>query len=165
LKIVIKTQYRENYGSHDWDGVGSCPQYWKNKGGYTYVVEGVSPEKAQELTLEDVKEISSLITYSSNFSEEYIIMHSIQDDDSVICEDWETPIFMSKENNAWIARSVTKNDEYGYMNQKISEKHESYTMLVGGGRKNYSSSFLLKNGEMVSNENLATYLTNQCEMV
>ncbi len=160
MKIIIKTQYRENYGAHDWDGAGSCPQYWKNKGGYTYVVEGVSVEKAQELTLEDVKEISSLITYNSNFSEEYIIMHSIQDNDSIVCEDWETPVFMSKENNVWIARSVTKNDEYGYMNQKISEKHESYNMLISGGRENYSASFLLKNGALVSSEELTSHLTN-----
>ena len=25
-------QYAENYGAHDWDGEGQCPQYWKMKG-------------------------------------------------------------------------------------------------------------------------------------
>lgn len=30
--IFANGQYRENYGSHDWDGVGECPQYWKCKG-------------------------------------------------------------------------------------------------------------------------------------
>ena len=34
----ITTQYRENYGAHDWDGTGECPQYWKNKGGETFHV-------------------------------------------------------------------------------------------------------------------------------
>lgn len=41
MQIAIHTQYRENYGAHDWDGTGECPQYWKNKGGETYIVQGV----------------------------------------------------------------------------------------------------------------------------
>jgi len=39
--LVIETQYMENYGAHDWDGVGECPQYWKAKGGSSYKVTGV----------------------------------------------------------------------------------------------------------------------------
>jgi len=38
-KLLISTQYQENYGAHDWDGVGQCPQYWKFKGGSDYVVK------------------------------------------------------------------------------------------------------------------------------
>jgi hypothetical protein len=38
-KLLISTQYQENYGAHDWDGVGECPQYWKFKGGSDYVVK------------------------------------------------------------------------------------------------------------------------------
>lgn len=30
---VIHTQVYENYGAHNWDGQGECPQYWKAKGG------------------------------------------------------------------------------------------------------------------------------------
>ena len=41
MKLVIQTQYKENYGAHDWDGQGECPQYWKFKGGDTFVVQGV----------------------------------------------------------------------------------------------------------------------------
>ena len=41
MKLVIQTQYKENYGYHDWDGKGECPQYWKFKGGDTYVVDGL----------------------------------------------------------------------------------------------------------------------------
>ena len=37
MKLVIYTQFRENYGAHDWDGEGECPQRWKYKGGDTYV--------------------------------------------------------------------------------------------------------------------------------
>jgi hypothetical protein len=37
-KLLITTQIQENYGAHDWDGEGSCPQYWKMKGGNDYVI-------------------------------------------------------------------------------------------------------------------------------
>ena len=39
MMLVIDTQYMENYGAHDWDGQGECPQYWKAKGGSDYVVK------------------------------------------------------------------------------------------------------------------------------
>jgi hypothetical protein len=43
MKLMITTQIQENYGAHDWDGVGACPQYWKFKGvaenDYSYFVE------------------------------------------------------------------------------------------------------------------------------
>lgn len=38
-KLLITTQVQENYGAHDWDGQGECPQYWKFKGGNEYVVK------------------------------------------------------------------------------------------------------------------------------
>jgi len=39
MKLLITTQNLENYGAHDWDGVGECPSYWKAKGGSDYVVK------------------------------------------------------------------------------------------------------------------------------
>ena len=39
MKLLITTQVYENYGAHDWDGKGECPQYWKAKGGSDYVVK------------------------------------------------------------------------------------------------------------------------------
>jgi hypothetical protein len=39
--LVIDTQFMENYGAHDWDGEGVCPQRWKFKGGSSYKIVGV----------------------------------------------------------------------------------------------------------------------------
>ena len=39
MKLLITTQVYENYGAHDWDGEGACPQYWKAKGGCDYVIK------------------------------------------------------------------------------------------------------------------------------
>jgi len=38
MKLHIQTQIQENYGAHDWDGEGACPQHWKFKGGNDYMV-------------------------------------------------------------------------------------------------------------------------------
>ena len=38
VMLVIRTQIHENYGAHDWDGTGECPQYWKAKGGTEYKI-------------------------------------------------------------------------------------------------------------------------------
>ena len=46
-KLLITTQVYENYGAHDWDGVGECPQYWKAKGGSDYVVKKFKGDATQ----------------------------------------------------------------------------------------------------------------------
>ena len=38
--VHVTTAVRENYGAHDWDGAGECPQYWKCKGGDEYIIIG-----------------------------------------------------------------------------------------------------------------------------
>lgn len=39
MKLLVTTQVYENYGAHDWDGTGECPEYWKAKGGNDYVIK------------------------------------------------------------------------------------------------------------------------------
>ena len=50
-KLLITTQVYENYGAHDWDGVGECPQYWKAKGGNDYVVKNVNVNTVTETVM------------------------------------------------------------------------------------------------------------------
>ena len=50
-KLLITTQVYENYGAHDWDGVGECPQYWKPKGGSDYVVKKINVNKVTETVM------------------------------------------------------------------------------------------------------------------
>jgi hypothetical protein len=38
MKLHIQTQIQENYGAHDWNGEGACPEHWKFKGGNDYMV-------------------------------------------------------------------------------------------------------------------------------
>lgn len=74
--LVIRTQYHENYGAHDWNGEGECPQYWKAKGGSEYKILGV-PLNC------DFNEIVSMadVEKSNDYCQESIIDWSIEGDD------------------------------------------------------------------------------------
>ena len=50
-KLLITTQVYENYGAHDWDGAGECPQYWKAKGGSDYVVKKINVNQVTETVM------------------------------------------------------------------------------------------------------------------
>ena len=67
--VVISTQFRENYGAHDWDGEGYCPQHWKSKGGDTYFINASADDIANTQWWVDVERS---IEHSSAYSEEYI---------------------------------------------------------------------------------------------
>jgi len=78
-KLLITTQVYENYGAHDWDGVGECPQYWKAKGGSDYVVKKVNPNKATET----VMGVRSQIEQDNQAFREHIIDWSIVADNAL----------------------------------------------------------------------------------
>ena len=50
-KLLITTQVYENYGAHDWDGTGTCPSYWKAKGGCDYVVKKINVNNVTETVM------------------------------------------------------------------------------------------------------------------
>jgi hypothetical protein len=88
MKLVIITQTRENYGAHDWDGEGTCPQYWKNKGGSEYIVDDIEHFVAidDDFFAKNIKSIvydyiALKIEENSDYFEESIINYSIEDND------------------------------------------------------------------------------------
>jgi len=150
MKIVINTQYRENYAAHneDYDHGVDTP-HWKFKGGSTYVVPNFSDwNKASEV----MKELDSLITYGNAGSEEYIIDWEIVEDNAKVCESWETvtQIFINEDNVT--ALKVTDNREDGYMRSEILELTEAWTMLPESERSEYSASYLMKDGDICNSQ-------------
>lgn len=88
MKLVISTQCRENYGAHDWDGQGSVPQYWKNKGGSEYIVDDIEHFVAidDDFFAKNIKSvvydhIAQNITHNNEYYEQTIINYSIEDND------------------------------------------------------------------------------------
>lgn len=95
IRIVFATQYLENYGAHDWDGEGKCPQRWKPKGGATYVVP-CTP--AQLADVEWYNAVENGIAKRNDYEQEYIIDVQVVDTvdyvESDYVEFWEAPIFV-----------------------------------------------------------------------
>ena len=158
MKIVIQTQVRENYGAHTWDGKGAFPQYWKFKGGNTYVVPNLTVAQTLKIKDQGIPTLTALLEERSEGFEEYVIDWSIQDDDAVVCEEWENPTELFWVGSRWVARRVTENGDYGYMRREVASKIEEYALLMGGDRENYKVSFTLRNGCKLSGEELNTYL-------
>jgi len=86
--LVIWTQYRENYGAHAWDGEGECPQYWKNKGGGTYVFENVTPKQEAKISENGIPTLSRLINKEDDYSTEQIIDYAVTGAE-VVTNPWE----------------------------------------------------------------------------
>jgi len=74
MKILITTQYRENYGT-------PAEPYWKFKGGEDYFILGVDPVKVAPGVL--VEQVRGQIEYSGEMSEEYILDWELVADDYV----------------------------------------------------------------------------------
>jgi len=152
--LVITTQYRENYGAHDWDGKGECPQYWKFKGGDTYFVTGLTSRQINKIASGGIPTLSALIEYSNDASEEYILDWEIRDlgkngdGKGPICEPWETPVeFYYKDG--WKCRTHhTPSPEYSHWNRAIIGKAQQWTPSAEGNRVEgtYKCQYKTKNG-------------------
>ena len=104
MKLLITTQIQENYGAHDWDGKGACPQYWKFKGGNDYVVKKFRGGEAA--ATEAVMCLRSQMEEDSDYYREHILGWKIVKDD-FLTEfeksqlDYEGSITYSPKELAW----------------------------------------------------------------
>jgi len=150
MKIVIQTQTRENYGAHDWDGKGECPQYWKFKGGDTFIMEGVTVE--QSGCKDFWAKLESLIEVRNESWEEIVIHSDLIDDIDFKLEDhiqeWEIPTYIEYDTliKRFRGTRIQKNDEFGYMRREIVEKTESFLMGPSQERIDYKCMYLMEDG-------------------
>jgi hypothetical protein len=79
MKLVISTQVYENYGAHDWDGTGECPQYWKAKGGSDYAIKNF--KGGDEEAVKAIFCLRPKIESDDEFYREYILSWNIVSDD------------------------------------------------------------------------------------
>lgn len=140
MKIFITTQYKENYGAHDWNGEGECPQYWKFKGGENYVAF-IGDENA-----EDVMEVlKCLIEYSNDGSMEYVLNYTVLEDNEKlpfeIAPFEPTVCIVRNANDEWC---VTKSylGEAWYGSNDYLGKTESWVMKPKGERADYTCHYV-----------------------
>lgn len=138
MKLVIHTQYKENYGDAE-------KPHWKFKGGSVYVVENLTLEQAVR-GRDNHPRLSQLIESKNSMSEEYIVGVSIMQDQDSVCEPWEQAQVLTSRNGEWYAREVMENNEYGYMHPEIKRAIKSWRMLPQGHRADYSVTYVLHDG-------------------
>lgn len=129
MKIVIHTQLRENYGAHDWSGEGECPQHWKNKGGNTYILEGVTVKQAMANELDDT--IEQAIEDRNDSYEECIVDSDLVDDlvpNSDFHESWDSPIILTLKHGELHGARVSDGE---CMVAEITGKRETWVQHKG----------------------------------
>lgn len=158
MKIVFQTQIRENYGAHDWDGQGECPQYWKYKGGNTYVV---NCDLNQAMDKAFWERASNAVTEDGDYFEEYVISSELIDDidyvESNHVREWDAPYYIREIDGGFQVNRTEKNDSMGYMRSEIAKKYETY-FIRNNQREDYQSSFEMINGQIIPYSELGTWL-------
>ena len=81
MQLLITTQIQENYGAHDWDGEGECPQYWKFKGGNDYKYALGSVLRNADTIQEIVEYFRPRIEEDNEYYRNHIIGYEVVADD------------------------------------------------------------------------------------
>lgn len=156
MQLVITTQFMENYAAHNEDfEPGVSEDYWKFKGGDTYVVElgetftyGESQPELEQM----VEQLKKLIEHSYCSSREYVINWEVIGTNETAWEKWETPWTCTEllQNQSfrgcvrWLAKRYVPAESY--WKEGIAGKHESYLMTAEGGREQYAHTFEMVEG-------------------
>ena len=150
-KLVITTQYLENYGDR------SNP-YMKFKGGNTYVYKTSNElDQNQIATIVAQFKPSLMDLESSNGGcEEFILSAKVVPLSEKVCEDWESEIEFSFDNSTLYPTinfiKIIDNREDGWMKKEILEQTETWSFVPGqgnGSRAYYKAEFLMEDGDSV----------------
>jgi hypothetical protein len=150
LKLVITTQYKENYAAHDENYVhGVSESYWKFKGGSTYVIEDldfINTEYLQGL----VDEVSPIFVFDGEASQEYILNWEMVSHEETPWDEWETPYKLQKFKDAWFMTKFDDNTDMGYMRHEILSKMSEWCYQDGELVKgSYNAEFKMNDGTSV----------------
>jgi len=134
MKLVITTQYLENYSNTD-------TPYWKAKGGEVYVVRDLTWNQVDRIEAEGIPTLTSLIEYSNEGSREYILNTAIVENDGYECESWESVIELSYDRveRRWVASRTTHRDESWV--DGIDYKVECWAPNTDGSKKDYTCAY------------------------
>jgi len=145
---IVHTQYRENYGAHQWDGKGECPQYWKNKGGDTYVIHGATEYQ-----------IGQIINYSSEYSSEYIINTEEYDryNRKDVWQDWESQKYITRAEDGSLLVEYHSGCEVrtGLKSWKHTWEYPTPEARISGDCSSFAVEYVFEDGYVANNEDEA----------
>lgn len=147
MKIVVVTQYCENYAFPDWDGEGECPDGWKYKGGSTYVLQNVKVTEAcdRDQLMKLVNDFTDHIVYANPASQEYVInWHLLDDDEDIGIDEWQTPTMVQRVNGEFKATESRTDDYFSGLPNDVERIDYTYTMLLDGERKDTERTVVYK---------------------
>tara|TARA_B110000444_G_scaffold22008_3_gene18298 strand:- start:24357 stop:24839 length:483 start_codon:yes stop_codon:yes gene_type:complete len=143
----VFTQINENYGAHDWDGKGECSQYWKSKGGTTYVLEsGV-----------DVDAFIKAIESEDEYFTENVVHQNVVEDPYEDVESWDPPTFVTSAHAGFFL-DLTQTGENSSINPKIAVKKTVTCLSFKGDFNHLETVYTTVDGEMLSSSNIEAWL-------
>ena len=156
---VIQTQHLENYGAHDWDGEGECPQYWKPKGGNTYIF---TCSIEQNMDPKWWERVESACTSKSEYFEEYSVGETVVDDIDFRladhCAEWDAPYYGTVKEDRISFNRTSDNTRGGYLRREIAKEFSAYDVLDNGEHVTHGVSYEMINGDIVPFAELRAWL-------
>ena len=153
-KLVITTQYLENYGDMD-------NPYMKFKGGNTFELPNCGDLNENEVAtiVAQVRPyITTTLIESNGGCEEYIIDTKVVSHSTKTVEDWETVTEFNLIGGSVNFMKVTDNREDGWMKKEILERIETWTGdMSDTKRASYKDEYLMKDGDFVSQKELGKW--------
>ena len=155
-KLVITTQYMENYGC-------AKDPYMKFKGGNTYELPNCGDLNENEIAtiVAQVRPyITTTLIESNGGCEEYIVDTKVVSHTTKTVEDWETitEFCFDQFTGDVNFMKVTDNREDGWMKKEILERTETWTGdMSDTKRANYKSEYLMEDGDIVNQKELGEW--------
>lgn len=149
MKLVIWTDFNENYGAHDWDGEGACPQYWKSKPGSIYVVENLTEAQADKIRAKGIPTLCNLIEYSHDYAREMVVNYRLVEDSVTLWEEWEEPTFLAYAEGSWNGQQFKNAPDHGF-HASIRTVIEKYELLPKGKRGDLRVYYITHDNEVLS---------------
>ena len=159
MKAVVQTQHMENYGAHDWDGTGECPQYWKAKGGNTYIFNCSCDDN---MSFEWWARVENACTSKSEYFEEYSVGETVVDDiDFRVSDhtpDWDAPYFGTVKEDRISFHRTTENQPMSGVRARIAKEVTAYDVMDDGEVIHHGVSYEMINGDIILFSELRAWL-------
>ena len=143
----IFTQIHENYGAHDWDGKGECPNRWKAKGGTTYILaEGV-----------DVCAFIKAIESEDEYLTESVVHQQVVKDPYKNVESWDPPTWVTSAKDGFFL-DITQTAETSSLHPKIVVKKSVRCLSFEGYFNHLDTVYTTVDGEILGSSKIEAWL-------